>query len=323
MKSLTVHFSGWNTYDYSRFWEDITIILLHAPNLAAFSSADADVTISALALKTLSTVASFRLSRLCVCFNERNPASMHLVTRFPSLQDLKVEFAAEIAPDFADVKPWIIPTVRTFSWRYDTPDGSMDSESLWFLSACRFASQCRISLNFFLEWSDESVVLNPFFNAHHDAETINLYSWSPITESSTIFSIQDVKFEASLPPAILFIQDRLPKRVSLRVDVESVNGEEGSLWRILDVLESRRKPKQNLILRLWLASRSDIPCPAFSWHRDADRNRFTTDYISFVGRLLPRALRLYSRGIIIVDESGEEVHAQIPDGYKGSSVQAA
>jgi hypothetical protein len=318
IKSLTVHFCDWGLCDYSTFWDDITIVLLNAPNLTTFSSEYADVTISVSAFATLSKIASSRISQLCICFDERNAASMHIVTRFPSLEDLEVTFDADTKPDFIGAEPWIIPTVRAFSWRYYSRGGSPDADSLRFLSACRFDSRCRIFLDFSNLWPNESIVLNPFFDAHQDAETIKLCSWAPISESSTVFSIQNVEFGASLPPAALFSQDRLPKRVSMRIDLRDIDDEGYTFWDILSVLESRQKLDQSLALRLGLVS-----YPGFSWHRDAGRDYLSEEYVSFVGRLLPRALRLYTRGVIIMDENGEEVHTRIPEAYKNVRLQAA
>jgi hypothetical protein len=324
IKSLTVHFCDWSLYGYSKFWDDIAILLLHAPNLAAFSSQYADVTMSVSAFATLSKLASSGLSQLCVCFDEQNLAAMHIITRFPSLEHLELTFGADTKPNFAGVEPWIMPTIRTFSWRHETRNRYLDGDAheLRFLSTCRFASRCRVSLYFPNQRANQYAILNPFFDAHQDAEAVEIHSRAPISESSTVFSIQNVKFEGSPPAATLFAQDRLPKRISLCVSIEDVDEGGYPLWSILDVLESRGKLKQSLTFRLWLVSGFGYPCPGFSWYSGAGRSHLSGAYNSFVGQLLPRALRLYSQGVIIVDENGEEVHTRIPETYKTARPQA-
>jgi hypothetical protein len=281
----------------------MTIVLLTAPNLVALRSESVNVPASVLA--TISTVASSSISHLSVRFDGRSLTAMHMISSFPALKDLRVTFDDDTQPDFARIHPWIIPTVHTFSWRYGTEceDICPANDSLHFLAACRFASQCRIELIFSDLWPDQSVLLNPFFDAHRDAEVVSMCSWMSISESSTIFSAQNVEFVDRPPPAVLFTHNPLPRRVSICVDLDE---DEHPIWDILGVLECRKRLEHPLVLHVALRT-----ILAFSWRTDASGSGLSKEYASFIGRLLPHALRLYSQGVIIVDEDEESVHARI------------
>jgi hypothetical protein len=297
------HDEGGETEGEDIFWDNINIILRHTPNLAVF---DTGTLIRASALMIISIFASSNLTTLKCYLDGGSTMSMRFINSFRALSTLEVLFHNDTKPNFSTITPWILPAVRQFEWSYDGDAigdfAAPDNASLHFLASCRFHPACHMEITIPHLEPTQSLILNPFFDAHKEAVSIVFCVWNPVAASSTIMSVENtVEFTLEYPPAMAFARDRLPKRISMK-SAQSTG--EGNIWDILDVLESHGHFERKVMLQIrWELG-------GFTWHKEPGKE-VSEEYEMFAGRLLHYALRLYEIGVVILDQDGKELDEHI------------
>jgi hypothetical protein len=283
------------------FWDDINLLVLHAPNLEHFQMTQE---IQGSALAAISKVRPSLLRTLACSFDSRSVSALQIIDRFPLLVSLEASFTSTSKPTFAGVHPWVIPSVPAFKWEWLTD--APDDESLYFLTSCRFRARCRIVLTIPHLTQDQSRILNPFFDAHQPSTKITITTHARLSESSTIMAASNVELISGIPPASLFASPSLPEHICLRLGPQSTD----HLFEVLDTFESQNGLEERIALQVVLSTPGIGQ--EFRWNRThMNRNKAG---IYFIARLLPYALRLYSLGVVIIDEAGEGLDTYIRGG---------
>jgi hypothetical protein len=288
------------------FWDDVNVLVLAATNL---QTAQVDhLELRASVLTTVGAIAPGSLRDLLCHLGNRSTSALHVIGRFRALRTLTLYLTSETKPDFEGVRPWTIPTLLVFVWLWAGP---VDDVSLRLLASCRFEPSCKIILSLFELRQAQSIILDPFFTSHARSKRLRVSTRIPVHPSSKVLTASDVEFGLSLPPPSLFEQDKLPARILFASNVERYLID---LPPILDVLEARTKTESTVVLRIALAPQLNDPLgTGFRWQRKAGVD-VSPQHAQFAGLLLSYALRLYSVGVIIVDQEGEDLAAYIQKG---------
>jgi hypothetical protein len=172
---------------------------------------------------------------------------------------------------------------------------------LLLLSRCRFADECHMNIRVVEASPDRVSVLQQFFQAHTILSLkIAMPADSLSVLSAEIMHIPCVVFNGVVPPLEMMQTRPLPDTITIRHLNMSQN--EAQLWQLLiDLYMGSDVLAKSTTLRLCRGEEQD-----WDW-----LDRATGD-AGFVGKLLPWAVKLHRRGIIVVDKYGENVSGFMP-----------
>jgi hypothetical protein len=267
--------------------ETIICVIMELPRLQSYtlrqwSTGQADLVCM---LKTASD-----LTHLDISFESYYTGVFLVINRFPHLCWLALNIEGR-KWDHPPEQSITLETLKFVSWTSDSDQDSM----VLLLSRCRFSKECRLKVDVPALNPGQACVLHPFF-AYHDIREleINMKKSTLCKLSTQISAIPRIVFGGMIPPHTLFSTTLLPESITI-YDLHQANHE--PLWTLLRSLEaSTTQLEKHTTLNLW---QSDEP--------DLDWLDLDSPVPMFVGRLLPLAIALYRRGIIVVDKHGRDV----------------
>jgi hypothetical protein len=189
-----------------------------------------------------------------------------------------------------------LPAVTHFSWTsYEDA-----KDMLTLLSGTRLAEECDMVLKLEGIDPDDMAILQPLFDSHNirtlqvsfDNENMSLL----VRE---IMRVPKVTFIGVVPQLFLWANPVLPSEIVIQLHDDDGEKEE-ELFEVLSDLcmDSRLPLAHSTILKLELPDRLE-----WDW---LERNA-RADHALFVGNLLPLAVSLYHRGIVVTDKNGRDV----------------
>jgi hypothetical protein len=213
---------------------------------------------------------------------------------------------------FDIMEPLSLPAVRYFGW-FETRE-STHQEAV-YLSSCRFHPACSVFLDLFDYAHDLAADLAPFFAAYAFVDaTLHLspYTFAGLTKQ--IAEIEHVKLLREPPPHGLLRHGRLPSTLKISIQLhhdeleEEVAANLVHFWEFLRQVppfaeRGSRTTELSIIVDVaWINEPTEYLGREFRWADGAN-----PDYAAFIGRLTTEAARLYSEGVIIVDEEGRNI----------------
>jgi hypothetical protein len=268
-------------------------IILHLPRLDRYFM-DAMTTIQTH-LIAMSRIA-VDLTSLTIFVDSEGPGICEVINGMQKLRSLSLEFnndTWQLAPEY----PIQLSTVTHVSWIAPGTERAM----LLLLSRCRFADECHMNIRVVEASPDRVSVLQQFFQAHTILSLkIAMPADSLSVLSAEIMHIPCVVFNGVVPPLEMMQTRPLPDTITIRHLNMSQN--EAQLWQLLiDLYMGSDVLAKSTTLRLCRGEEQD-----WDW-----LDRATGD-AGFVGKLLPWAVKLHRRGIIVVDKYGENVSGFMP-----------
>jgi hypothetical protein len=295
--------------DVQAYHDDINTILAHTSRLQRFSIA---FEIHPLSVSILSSVAYSTVNTIICHVHPRITSVFHRFPTFSSMTRMILSFRRPLLSTLEGIAPWIMPQVTHFQWTWSPLAGDIGDHAVSFIAGCRFGNNSTIVLVIPSLTTRQSMALDPFFVAHRNSDQAIILMREPISNSSTIMGISHVAFLSILPEPRLFEIAELPEQIRFEFDVTE---EADALWRILTALERRVQTSTPLMIHICL-SNMELD-QRFLWQRPADEF-VPASHSRFVGRLVPYALRLRSRGISILDEEQAEIDL-LPGNLPGTS----
>jgi hypothetical protein len=276
----------------------LTPVLLHAPHLRTFVSA---VPIHFTAITALSTVAGAALTKLNLVIGRGNQTVLHLIGRFVRLRDLIVGFLDTAHMSFEDVRPWLLPSVKRFHWKWDN-NPLMPLESVRFLAACDLANAESLHLTLPGLQPDQSDLLSTFFRNHRKSHVI-LEVNHPISSESNILAVRRVTFMNALPEASRFDRTDLPELITLHCS----HRPDSSIWAFFDALIQAKSPAWSRPLLVLKIIVKDLPGETFRWYHERHSASLSEGLTQFTGQMLQKAFHLSDCNILIIDELEEDL----------------
>jgi hypothetical protein len=295
--------------DVKAYHDNINTILIHTSRLQRFS---VTFEIHPLSVSILSSAAYSTVGTIICHVHPRITSVFHRFATFSSMTRMILSFRRPLLSTLEGIVPWIMPQVTHFQWTWSPLAGDIDDHAVTFIAGCRFDSNSTIVLVIPSLTTRQSMALDPFFVAHRNSDQAIILMREPISSSSTIMGISHVAFLSILPEPRLFEIAELPEQIRFEFDVTE---EADALWRILTALERRVQTSTPLMIHICL-SNMELD-QRFLWQRPADEF-VPASHSRFVGRLVPYALRLRSRGISILDEEQAEIEL-LPGNLPGTS----
>jgi hypothetical protein len=171
-----------------------------------------------------------------------------------------------------------------------------DKPMLSFLSQCLFGPGCTLSIDL---PGCEASVLNPIFSRNLFCELVlSIPTDSMASLSPDILRIPKLTFAHCPPPAHLFDHPYLPRELVID-DVVNYT-EDDDFWEMMSALAgSQCRYETPTVLRI--CEDQDVIIDQFGQDEPSE----------FMSRLLPLAITLYGRGIVIVDKYGQDISSFI------------
>jgi hypothetical protein len=267
--------------------ETIVCVIMELPRLQSYTLRQWDTSEADLLCMSKTTS---DLMHLDIYFDSDYSGVFPIINRFPHLCWLSLNIAGS-QWDHHPEQPITLETLTYVSWTSDSDQDSM----VLLLSRCRFSKQCRLKVDVPALNPGQARVLHPFF-AYHDIKELEINMKIPTLckLATQISAISRIVFGGMIPPHTLFYTMPLPESITI-YNLHQADHE--TLWTLLRSLGAANiPPERRTTLTLY---QSDEP--------DLDWLDLDSPVPMFVGRLLPLAVALYRRGIVVVDKHGRDV----------------
>jgi hypothetical protein len=267
--------------------ETIVCVIMELPRLQSYTLRGWDTSQADLLcmLKTTSD-----LTHLDIYFESDYSGVFPIINRFPRLCWLSLSIVGS-QWNHSPEQPITLETLSYVSWTSDSDQDSM----VLLLSRCRFSKECRLKVDVPALNPRQARVLDPFFAYHDTTELeINMNISTLCKLTTQISAIPRIVFGGMIPPHTLFYTMPLPESITI-YNLHQADHE--ALWSLLHSLGASTTPlERRTTLNL---HQSDEP--------DFDWLELDSRLAMFVGRLLPLAVALHRRGIVVVDKHGRDV----------------
>jgi hypothetical protein len=267
--------------------ETLVCVIMELPRLQSFTLRQWD-TRQADLLCMLKTTSD--LTYLDIYFESEDSGIFPIINRFPHLCRLSLSIVGS-QWNHSPEQPITLKTLTYVSWTSDSDQDSM----VLLLSRCRFSKECRLKVDVPALNPGQARVLHPFF-AYHDIKELEINMKIPTLckLATQISAIPRIVFGGMIPPHTLFSATLLPESITI-YDLHQADHE--TLWTLLHRLGASTTPLERRTTLNLL--QSDEP--------DLDWLELDSRVAMFVGRLLPLAVALHRRGIVVVDKHGRDV----------------
>jgi hypothetical protein len=283
----------WGGENTSELTDHLICIVLLLPRLRRYWMNA--ITTNQTLLVTISRIAS-DLTFLWLLIDAEGAGVCEVNNKFRKLRSLSLKFNDDPWVLSAE-RPLRLSTVTRLAWMSPASEKDM----LLLLSRCRFASECHMQITVDEASPAHAGVLRPFFHAHSIMSLrIGMPPASLSVLSAEIMQISSVVFDGVVPPLKMMQTRPLPNTITIQL--LSTEENEAELWELLaqlcagsDVLA------KSTTLKLCRDEEQD-----WGWLERAAGDAGASDAL-FVGRLLPWAVELHRRGIVIVDKHARDV----------------
>jgi hypothetical protein len=301
VRTLTMEGLG-SDADDTEVWDDrsmdaistVLSILLQVPCLQQYTLIEGWTT-SQADLLCLATIAT-NLTSLNVKLDPEIDGFVPVLNKLRNLHRLFLQFNNSEWRQSTE-PPIRLPAVTHFSWTsYEDAE-----DMLTLLSGTRLAQECHMVLEIGGVEPDDMAILQPLFDSHRiltlqvalDNESMSLL----VRE---IMRVPKVTFFGVVPQLFLWANQVLPSEIVIQLHYHDNGEKEEELFEVLSDLcmDSRLPLTHSTILKLQLPDR---------WEWDWLERNAGADHALFVGNLLPLAVPLYHRGIVVVDKNGRDV----------------
>lgn len=279
--------------------ESLLCILANVPHLDTFRTTD--YTSGYAEISCLHRNNALTLSSLSVTVTSNSKGIFQLLGQMAVLRILAI--------DIVNMDEWThptqhclcMPTLLDFSWT--CPDSSgIEEEMLVFITACRFGKLGKMSLHL-EDLSDEGAVdLIPFLQCHSPLSglTLSLSSDACVILAPHIVSASHLCLRGAAPPPNGLLRHiKFPKKLDLHIsgDLIQVHDELTQFLKEMATVELASIGIRELRIRI-----RDRPFLWLDGGGPADMTR-----LALMAVLLPLAIKLYNRGVHLLDTNDKDV----------------
>jgi hypothetical protein len=180
----------------------------------------------------------------------------------------------------------------------------MDNEMLRFFSRCIFGAGCKLSLYLHTLSSESAPLLTPLFDLNTFSElTIYINQACMNVLAAQILRIPVVIFPLFAPAPSILDLGLLPRVVNLPFPT-SLNYQK-TFWDFVDaMLYSGHQYGNRVVIKIHHGDHGFLIDDDFDWLVGSNS---TAAHAAFIRRLLPAAVALFKRGLVITDRYGRDV----------------
>jgi hypothetical protein len=303
-------------------WTNLLVaVLLACPLLQSLKLHDLPVTRACTAI--LLRTSSNHLTSITLCVDPENTRSAGVfdyLGRLRRLEQLYIRvlpFNAALASDaWDDSHALEMPHVKTLSWSLEEMDYPASEAVLRYISRCRVDRTAALHLDMVQSFPPQAALLVPFFEAHRlTALTLVCDGEFLASIAPQLARIERVSVPWAVPPIELLAADTLPSHLTMGLMPKDSELDHTRFWAFLKALPKRHGAPMTLCIvtsrrcQRWTYDQRRTSKPMFMY---PDTRFLWSDgkydaYAAFIGKLMGEAMRLYDKGVIIVDKKGRDI----------------
>jgi hypothetical protein len=274
-----------------RGFDSLVLVLCHTINLRSLRCNEY---ISPGILACLLQSAEASMEDLQISLSAKYSDAISTINCFRGLSSLKLKFPADVAVSFSDVT-LALPKVRRFFLDWSPKDATLADPGVLQLAKSRFDEQCSIQLRMPTLSRESAFKLLPLFQTHKSAfVSLECPDEAILTLSGAIKSAPKLYFHDVVPPPKLFETGELPMMLFVSPPAAAME----KMWSLLDSL-ARRTGSSLHTTKLFIFLSAPLQ---FSWSKNTSEEEKLV-----VGTMLSHALALKKKGILIVDQDGDDL----------------
>jgi hypothetical protein len=288
-----------NAHSEAEFWSSLTVILLQTSNLVNFGLCNTPMNIGCMSIIVHITQGALRT--LAIRIDKTNFDVLPLIQHFDQLSELSLEITVDFTIAHHPA-PLDLPTVKLLYIRtYEYNGGPQDILS--YLSSSRYHNECSAVFDMPLR---SLTIMDTYLNGHASSHVKVTHNHPEAmvfpSTSAILYKSHSVTFDGFVPTPIIFDRDRLPKQVTVDVDMQGEELWTANLWTILDLLAHSSVQRD---LRLQIKRTDWFKHAGFYWStNNINEVEYQDACASFTTKILRLVKPLRDRGVTILDQNG-------------------